>query len=469
MDEPRAMLEEEVKLDVDEDFVLPELEGEQLETRTFDSTYVDTPDRRLGGARITLRRRVEQGRSVWQLKLPRGEGRLELEADGGPVPPEELLRPLEALLGSHELQPLVTLRTRRRPFCVRAGERELAEVVLDDVSVVDGSRTEAAFSEVEVERREADASEMDAIVQRLQGAGARPASSSTKLERILGPVTGDAQGSGAAGVLAAAFGKQLVALQTHDPGARVGGDPEDVHQLRVATRRARAYLRIARPLLDESWSEPLRAELGWLGRALGPVRDLDVLVDHLRSDAAALGQRDEAAAAPLLAALESDRGALQADVLEALGSDRYLALLAALEEAAESPHVRTDPEAPTFAELAAAEVRRLRKLARRIGPGSSDEELHVVRIRVKRVRYAAELLEAKEIVAAAKRVQDTLGEHQDAVVAEERLRGLVNRRGGKVALAAGRLVERQYERRRAARAAFPKAWRRLEAELEVLR
>ena len=47
--------------------------------------------------------------------------------------------------------------------------------------------------------------------------------------------------------------------------------------MRVATRRMRAILRAARPLLDPEWVRSLRAELGWLGGALGPVRDLDVL------------------------------------------------------------------------------------------------------------------------------------------------------------------------------------------------
>ena len=55
-----------------------------------------------------------------------------------------------------------------------------------------------------------------------------------------------------------------------------------------------------------------------------------------------------------------------------------------------------------------------------------------------------------------------IGEHQDASVAEERLRALALRGGGKTGLAAGRLIERQHQRKRAARKAFPDAWRRLD-------
>ncbi len=469
MSGPRATLEEEVKLELDETFLLPELEGEQLELRTFDSTYFDTADRRLGGARITLRRRVERGRSVWQLKLPRSNGRLELEADGGPVPPDELLAPLVAVLASRPLEALVTLRTRRQPFSVRDGDRELAELVLDDVSIVDGARSERAFSELEVERRQAGPDELLALVKRLKGAGARRARSATKLDRVLGVPAAPAPAEGTLGVLAAAFAAQLAALHTHDPGAHMGDDPEDVHQLRVATRRARAYLRVAGPLLDPAWSEPLREELGWLGRSLGPARDLDVLLDHLRSDAAALGEADESGVAPLLAKLETQRERLQADVLASLSSDRYRELLDALEGASRTPHAVAVDDPPSLEQLAVAEARKLRKRARRIEPDSGDEVLHVVRIRAKRMRYAAELLGEKGIVACAKGVQDVLGEHQDAVVAEERLRALARGARGTAGLAAGRLVERQHERRRAARAGFPKAWRRLERELESLR
>jgi CHAD domain-containing protein len=460
---PRATLEEEVKLEIGAGFELPELPGEPLEPRVFDSTYFDTADRRLGAAGITLRRRVEKGKSVWQLKVPRRSGRLEVEADGGPVPPSELVDPISAVLASRPLEPLVTMRTRRRPFCIRDGTRELAELVLDEVSVVDGQRSAKWFAELELERREATDDELRRLADVLRRAGARPARAQTKLEQVLGPVDARAR---ADGVLSAAFAAQLRALHAHDPGARLGGDTEDVHQLRVATRRARAYLRLGRPLLNAAWAEPLRAELGWLGSSLGTVRDLDVLLDHLRADAALLGARDEQAAGTLLRKLETEREGLQADVLAALRSERYRALLEQLEEAARTDH-RGDKA--RLGRLAAAEAKKLRKDAVRLTADAPDDELHALRIRAKRVRYAAELLGRKKVVARAKELQDVLGEHQDAVVAEERLRGLATGARGPSALAAGRLVERQHERRRAARTAFPKAWRRLERELESLR
>jgi CHAD domain-containing protein len=119
-------------------------------------------------------------------------------------------------------------------------------------------------------------------------------------------------------------------------------------------------------------------------------------------------------------------------------------------------------------EIAAREFRKLRKAVRALPSVPSDEALHAVRIRGKRARYAGELAEgvvgkpARRFVRNAKRFQDVIGDHQDAVVAEERIRGLLGEvRSVRAYFAAGQIVERERERRRAARAAFPQAWARL--------
>ena len=72
-------VEYERKLEAPEGFELPDLGGEPLEPRVFTSVYYDTADRSLTQAGITLRRRTERGRGLWQLKLPSDEARLELE------------------------------------------------------------------------------------------------------------------------------------------------------------------------------------------------------------------------------------------------------------------------------------------------------------------------------------------------------------------------------------------------------
>jgi CHAD domain-containing protein len=447
--------------------VLDALEGEEIEPRIFTSTYHDTTDRRLARHGITLRRRLEKGVSLWQLKLPRDEGRLELEKRGGPARvPAELSRLLEGVLHGAELEAAATLQTRR------SGKRATldggtVEAVLDEVSLMEGQHSEDGFSELELELLDGDPKALKEAERLLLKAGAEEVEQRPKVLRYLGIEPKEAATGGRAiDRVRARIEEQYAQILSHDPGVRVGDDPEDLHDLRVAVRRLRALLRAAEMLLVPEWSNALRAELDWLGAELGPARDLDVLLEHLRAEAAGLDE-DEPAFAEVLQRLESERADARARLLAAVESERYHQLLDALEAAARAPHVRA-LDAP-LDELAAREFRRLAKAVRKLGDEPSDEALHKVRIKGKRARYAAELAEpvigkpAARFVGRAKRFQDVVGEHQDAVVAEERLRGLASELvSGEAVLATGRVIERQRQRRRDARAAVPQAWAKLE-------
>ena len=95
----KETVEREVKLVPSPGFVMPELGGEELPTRTFVSTYHDTPDLVLARHGITFRHRVEEGTGVWQLKIPHGAARIELELAGPPArPPVEMTSLLVAFL-----------------------------------------------------------------------------------------------------------------------------------------------------------------------------------------------------------------------------------------------------------------------------------------------------------------------------------------------------------------------------------
>jgi CHAD domain-containing protein len=292
-----------------------------------------------------------------------------------------------------------------------------------------------------------------------------------QLEPLNGTPPEEEPAGDAIGLIRAMLGRQYAEILRHDPGVRLDLDPEDVHRLRVAVRRTRAVLRAARKVLDPEWSEPLRAELKWLGGSLGPRRDLDVLLQRLRKQIAELDQPERTAAASLVETLEAEREGAQALATEALGSDRYFRLLDALEAAARGPRVRRGEI--SLEKLAAREFKRLRKVAGKLDADSTDDELHRARILGKRARYAAELAEpeagerARRVVACAKTFQDVLGAHQDAIVAEARLRGLLAQQAGSgAAFAAGRLVERERARRLEARAELPKAWQALEREAQ---
>jgi CHAD domain-containing protein len=469
----KVTLERERKLTAPSGFVLPHLPGEQLPDRELSSTYHDTPGLRLAAAGITLRHRVERGRGAWQLKLPHDGDRLELEFEGGArAVPAEVAALLTAHLRGARPVPVARLRTHRTGVLVRSGGHALAEVVVDSVAVFEGRRIARRFEELEVELVDGTVSDLRAIVRRLRGAGAVEADMRPKLFQALDlppPETGERpdRSASAREHVAAALRAQYRAIVRHDPGTRLGQDSEELHQMRVATRRMRAILRAARPLLDSEWVREVRAELGWLGGALGPVRDLDVLVEHLRADAGALGGEDEGAFLTLILKLETERAADRDAMLAAMGDPRYIALIERLDADTKAPPVAMSER--SLRDLAAREFRRLRKAMRALGADPPDDKLHAARIAVKRARYAAELGErtvgrgASAVIREAKVLQDVLGDHQDAAVAEARIRALLGARAPAAqAVAAGRVIERQHARRRAARAAYPKAWRDLE-------
>lgn len=467
-------IERELKLEVGPTFRLPKLPGEPLARRVLASVYYDTSDHRLAQHHVTLRRRTEKRRHRWQLKLPRGAARLELEARGAASePPADVRRLLALYTRGAALVPMATLLTRRSGVMVHDLRGPVAEVVLDSVSVLDRGQVAQRFRELEVELTgggtEQDLQNIGAV---LRTAGARDGDARPKVFRVLGldlPTEAkplDASASALDHVLAL-LRAQLVAVQAHDPGTRLGTEPEELHRMRVAVRRLRAILRAARPMFEAEPLEALRAELAWLGEALGMRRDLDVMRDYLRDELATLEPVERRAGQRLLRRLEEAREEARLQLLKTLDDDRYFALLDRLEAFIAHPPVTSAEVA--LPDLAAREFKKLRKTVEALPETPGDADLHQVRIKGKRARYAAELAgpvvgrPAQRFVDKAKKLQDILGEHQDSVVAEGRLRELFDGvRGRSASFVAGRLVERQRARRLAARAEFASYWPKVE-------
>jgi len=461
----RQTLGHELKLTPSDSFRLSDLGGVELPSRDFVSTYYDTPELTLARHDITLRHRSEDGSGLWQLKVPRGAARIELEVAGTPArPPTDLVALLFAHLRGDEPVRVARLRTRRKTV-----RTDGAEIVEDSVAVLDGQRITSRFRELEVELIDGgDERTLRRLEKALQRAGAASAEFRPKLFRALGlspstPRAALAADAAFSDVLVAAIVDQHDRLLAHDPGTRLGSDSEDLHQMRVATRRARAFLRAAEPLLEPEWAGDLRDELRWIGSALGPARDLDVLSERLDGEIARLGD-ERRQVRGLLEGLERERRKARAVVVSVLSEERYPRLLDRL--AAPEPRLATEARR-TLAGLWWTEFGRTRRAFGRLDDDSSDDELHAARIKVKRSRYAAELaahelgLPGERFVDAAKALQDVLGEHQDAYVAEERIRAWAE---GKPQAddAVRKLLKRERARRRSARAEWPEAWRLLD-------
>ncbi len=236
---------------------------------------------------------------------------------------------------------------------------------------------------------------------------------------------GDAMAVAAGKVLA----RQAYKMRANTAGTLGDRDPEFLHDLRVATRRARSALRLLVPLYGEARCTELRGELGWIAERLGAVRDLDVHLERLDEEllrAGAAPGRD----AGLAAVLRARRGPALAELRRALRSPRYDALVRALSTMAPEAAAATGgeeyaatPAAAVAPVLIAKAARRTRSWGDRIGARATEPELHRLRILFKRLRYTCDFfadLFADEFRAATTRLvpfQDCLGALQDAVVA----------------------------------------------------
>lgn len=487
------MPEREVKLRPVTGFRLPALTGvadgltdRPAEVLDLQAVYYDTADLRLARAGASLRYRDPEG---WTVKLPSGgQGALLVRGEhtfpGGPgSPPAAAIDLLRAWVRTTSVHAIARLKTRRRRVeLVDEADKKVAEVVDDEVSVLDDGRIRSRFRELEVEIGEdAPISLADALVARLQEAGAGEPDPTPKIVRALGmralappdvePPRELGPHPAARDVVQAAIAASVRRLLAHDPGVRLGDDPEHVHQARVATRRLRSDLRTFRPLLVPSWDEALREELRWLGRELGAVRDTEVLLGLLRANAAELADPDARVADRLLGRLVQRWERQRFELLAALRSTRYAELLDRLVEAARAPALVPEADAPAaevLPALARTPWRHLRRAVKELPENPPDARLHEVRIRAKRCRYAAEAIvpavgrPAQEFGKAVAGLQDVLGDHQDAVVASAWLRETAAATDdADERFVAGMLAGRMRGIELETRAAWPDAWRRV--------
>jgi CHAD domain-containing protein len=439
------------------------LGGTTLESREFTASYYDTGDRRLASSGLTLQRRLERGVSTWELNAADDDGRVELEGTAGPAGPPDSFTPLlRAQLGHRRLQQLATLRTTRSVRLI-----DDVAVTVDDVQILEGHRVRARFGALAAEPVDGGG-DLELVERVLVDAGAKPDGREAWIWRVLGRPAASRPSRKAPALrhVQARLAELQRAVLRADAGLRLRGDPEDVHDMRVATRRLRALLRTSRPMFDRAWADRLRVELDFLATALGSVRDLDVLIARLEQDAAQLDEGDTIAVAALPAMLRTRRAGAFADLRSTLESDRYYALLDELEGAVHAPPVK---DADFDLEHAARKAfRRAVRFASTLPDDASDGDLHALRIRGKRARYAAELAapirgrKARRFVKRAKRFQDLLGEHQDAVLAERTIRQAARDLPDHASsLAAGRLLANARERRGGVRRQFPPEWKRL--------
>jgi CHAD domain-containing protein len=490
-------VERERKFEAPEHVTIPDLpdtsvvEGSNVRLTAI---YWDTLHRRLLRWGHTLRHRTapdgSEGRWTLKLAIPsakrKGElRRVEIHAPGSGLYPPAAIRALaRAVVRGAVLTPIAAVTTDRRRVELSGRDRaDRIEVSDDRVSSVVGVRRRPAFRQIEVEAVSTDPGElMDEASDALIGAGAIPTDAS-KLERVLGETPDpeiDLPRPGAKlsirDVVRFAIGSGARRLVANDPAARIGSDPEAIHQARVATRRLRSDLKTLEPLLDPIVVERVREELRWVGELLGAVRDADVLIERVEDLGHTLRLEPEALTA-IVTDLEQDRRRSHRELVDALASRRYVSLVQTLVGAAKEPPLADGVKGgrsagPRVRTLVGKSWRRVSRAVKRLDHDPDDAALHEIRKRSKRARYAAELAssaleeDADRLADRLADLQDVLGELQDAVVAEDRLATLVRdeRITGGAAFAAGKLACTIGRVRSDARERWPAAWKAARAK-----
>ncbi len=452
---------------------------EPCSTQQIFDTYLDTDDWRIHRAGFALRVRSGCGPTEATLKSLHsastevadrreltetldGRGNETIRDSSGPVGSR-----VGAVSGAHALVPLFELRTSRQRFAIRGGAeaRQLGEIALDETVISrPQGEPQASMQRVEVEALTESHEPLRSLVKTLRSNCALEQSSETKFALGLKSVglappapefaaTSIDRSMSIVEVAMANLRRYLAAWHLHEPGARLGDDPEELHGLRVAGRRLDAILRQFQAYLPPALLE-IRTTLKSVLSALGRARDLDVALDELQNFSRKLPKSDRAAVEPLREHLRSERRRARAQMLSVLDSVWVQKNLQDLNSQLTAPGAAASAatalqESPR---LIRRRFRKLRKRADLLGVNSSTEEYHQVRGQVKKLRYALDAVAplygkpAVGMVRALRRWQENLGSQQDAAVAMQRLNALARTRPlqlpAQTLFLMGRLAER---------------------------
>lgn len=428
-------------------------------TVEISDTYYDAADRRLYRAGFALRVRETGGGVEATMKslADAGDGL----AGGGLRKRREISEPLEdddpatlkgargpvgersrALLDGREMRPMFRVLTRRQRFALllkdpTKEEVRIGEISLDSSEIPVGEEPER-LRRVEVEAAAGETPDLLGFVDEMQFALELTPASTSKYEAGLhasGLAPTEVDPSMSAGEVAfAVLRGQFAEMRAHEPGTRLGEDPEELHDMRVPTRRMRAAIKVFEDALPER-ARRLGEELRWVARALGAVRDLDIQIERLRAWRAEADEETSGALDGILSLTRQRRAEAREEMLAVLDSERYGRL-----ETAFAEMLRRAPAGEPITSAAPAildrRYRRWRKAAERLDGASPPDAFHDVRKKGKRLRYTLEFVSnvygepVRRLVGLLKRLQDDLGAHQDAIVASEYLRELGTATGG---------------------------------------
>jgi CHAD domain-containing protein len=260
--------------------------------------------------------------------------------------------------------------------------------------------------------------------------------------RSVGIVAEDSMPEAARKVLQLHFSR----MQRREAGTRTGSDTEELHDMRVATRRMRAAWRVFYGAFKAGKTKKIRRHLETIADRLGAVRDLDVLMQGLEAYRLGLDEDQQTGVEPLLSLWRRQRASARNQLIGELDSERYASFVEEMEvfldAGAHAAAAVATPTAPhRVRDRAASEIWASYEAVRAyelVFPWADLETLHDLRIATKWLRYALEFFgetlgpDAPRLLARVVALQDHLGCLHDADVATKLSRDLLVARAGEL-------------------------------------
>jgi inorganic triphosphatase YgiF len=409
------------------------------------STYFDTRKHKLKRRGLLLRVRQTDGKHVQTIKKTSGAqfGRGEWETEiAGRTPDldEANGTPLQQLASNklrRKLKPIFETSVHRITMPVRTKRAEL-ELAIDHGRIVAAGHT-SRIEEVELELKRGPARDLFRVAKALERKLAAELCLKAKADHGYDLVNGKrAQTAYTEPIelekrMTAIEGFRVIARSAlrHFSGnadAIRNLEPEGVHQMRVGLRRLRAAISLFSKALPEAKTEEIKTELRWLTNELARARELDVFLEE-KIGPVAREITSQRAGRAIVNQFSDKRVEALERARKAVNSPRYRALLVDVLEWIEAQHGRTDAATSELGEFAAKSLdRRMKKAHRNAGKlqEMTATERHKFRIRMKKIRYAAEFFESlfrnkrerkalARLSKHAKKIQDALGSLNDFI------------------------------------------------------
>ncbi|MFO7531923.1 MAG: CHAD domain-containing protein [Candidatus Limnocylindrales bacterium] len=413
---------------------------------TVKSASHDRPGERLADAEVdprALSQRVEV------------EGPAGAQLDPDLWPPSAARELINEIRDGARMRTLFTINQRRERRTLALDDGPVA-CTLDRVAVFRGARPLSSFSVLEIEAPKGSGADLRRLAALVEATGfvvPEPRSKEEIARHYVAKATEDpthrlprvptSPGIKADDPLGEAGRKVLrmhLARMLHfEAGARLGEDAEELHRMRVATRRMRAAWRVFDGAYRRKVQQRYVKELRSVAQALGEVRDIDVLLEHLDDYMSRLPAPGRAALEPLRSAWRRDREVARKALVDRLDSRQYRQFVDDYLDFTESPgaaEVRRPLGQPSLVrDTAGSRILQAYERVRAyqtIITWADVGTLHALRIEGKRLRYTLEYfaevlpVNARQLIVQVTEMQDHLGRLNDADVAARVTRDWLN-------------------------------------------